>query len=79
MATPNNLLLPHDVLFLIFSFLNTRDLRLVSFLCKAFYEAAFSHLHSSRTVRFGTPGTLCFQQVRSLLRPLCQFTDAGCG
>jgi hypothetical protein len=65
MATSKTIL-PHDVLFLIFSFLNIRDLRLVSFLCKSFYEAAFSHLHSGRTLRLGTPGTLCFQQVRLL-------------
>ena len=67
MMAPKNSL-PHDVLFLTFSFLNFRDLRLVSFLCKAFYEAAFPHLHSGRTLRCGSPGTLCFQQVRSLLR-----------
>ena len=77
MATPTNSL-PHDILFLSFSFLNIRDLRLVSFLCKAFYEAAFSHLHSGRTLRLGTPGTLCFQQVRSLCAPVGQFINVGC-
>ena len=76
MATPTKSP-PHDVLFLIFSFLNIRDLRLVSFLCKAFYEAAFSHLHSGRTLRLGTPGTLCFQQVRSLCATVNQLIDAG--
>jgi hypothetical protein len=76
MATPMTSL-PHDALFLIFSFLSTRDLRLVSFLCKAFYEAAFYHLHSARTLRFGTPGTLCYQQVRPLCALKANSIDAG--